>query len=182
MRAFIAVDLPGYLKDKITRLVKDFAECGLTFRWVKTKNLHLSLKFLGDIETSQIDEIKQVITKIAGSFKTFTIGFDNFGFFPNQRKPRIFFIDASKRGLLEDIARKLEEELEILGFKKEGRFKSHITLARIKDLKNIDCLKNKIKHIKLGETFPVAGITLYESILTGEGPIYEEIFSSNLTT
>lgn len=182
MRTFIAIELPGYLKDKLTRLIKDFTECDLAFRWVNVKNLHLTLKFLGDIELSQIDQVKQVILEVAGSFKAFTISFDNFGFFPNQRRPRIFFVGASKKGLLEDMARKIEDELEILGFKKGGRFKSHVTLARIKDLKNIDCLKNKIKQINLSEASPVAAITFYKSILTREGPIYQEIFRSNLTT
>lgn len=182
MRAFIAIDLPERIKSKIAELESDFKKCNLAFRWVKPENLHLTLKFLGDINQKQADKIKEAITKISGKFAAFETSFNGFGFFPDERKPRIFFISIDKEELLKGIASELEEELAKLGFEKENRFKSHITLARIKDLRNIESLKAKIKNTRLDEKFPADAIILYKSTLAKEGPIYGKIFKSNLTT
>lgn len=181
MRAFIAIDLPERIKRKIAKLENDLKKCDLAFRWVKPENLHLTLKFLGDINQEQVSKIKEAIAKVSDKFSAFKASFNGFGFFPNERRPRVFFISIDKKKLLKSIATELEEELETLGFKKEGKFKSHITLARIKDLKNIECLKSKIKNTQLDEKFPTDTIILYKSTLTKEGPIYGKIFKSNLT-
>jgi len=181
MRAFIAIDLPEKIKKKIAELENDFKKCNLTFKWVKPENLHLTLKFLGNINQEQINKINEAITTVSGKFAAFEASLSSFGFFPNARKPRVFFISIDKEELFKSIASELEKELETLGFEKEDRFKSHITLARIKNLKNIESLKEKIKNTRLDEEFPADTITLYKSTLTKEGPIYGKIFKSNLT-
>jgi len=180
MRTFIAIGLPERIKNKIAELENDLKKCDLAFRWVKPENLHLTLKFLGDIGQGQITKIKEAITKVSGKFAAFEAGFNGFGFFPNERRPRVFFISIDKEKLLKSIAGELEEELETLGFEKKNRFKSHLTLARIKDLKNIECLKAKIKNTQLDEKFLIRAIILYKSTLTKEGPIYGKIARSSL--
>lgn len=181
MRAFIAIDLPEKVKNKIAELENDLKKCDLAFKWVKPENIHLTLKFLGDINPEQVNKIKEVITKISAKFVAFKVNFNGFGFFPNQRKPKVFFISINKEKLLKNIASELEKELEMLSFERENKFKSHITLARIKDFRNIESLREKIKNTQLDEVFPVNTITLYKSILTKEGPIYGKIFKSSLT-
>lgn len=181
MRAFVGVGLPQKIKEKITELEKDFIKCDLAFKWVAPENLHLTLKFLGNIDEEQIIKIKQAITKVSGKFAAFEVSFDSFGFFPNERKPRVFFIGTTREKLLKNIVAKLEEELEALGVEKENRFKSHITLARIKNLKNIICLKEKIKNIRMDKKFPIDEIVLYKSTINEEGPVYEKIFKINIT-
>ena len=177
MRTFIAIDLPEKIKNKIAELENDFKKCNLTFKWVKPENLHLTLKFLGDIDQEGVSKINEAITTVSGKFAAFKASFNSFGFFPNEKNPRVFFISIDKEELFKSIASELEKELETLGFKKENRFKSHITLARIKDLKNIESLKEKIKNTQLNEEFPADTIILYKSTLTKEGPLYEEISS-----
>ena len=181
MRAFIAINLPKEIKEKIAQLKENFTQCDLAFKWVRPENVHLTLKFLGNIDEEQIIKIKEAISKVSGRFVAFEIRFNDFGFFPNKRKPRVFFVSTTSEELLKNIAVKLEEELEALGFEKEGRFKSHITLARIKNSKNIACLKEKVKNIHLNKKLPINEITLYKSTLTKEGPVYKEIFKSSLT-
>ena len=180
MRAFIAIDLPERIKSKIAELENDLKKCDLAFRWVKPENLHLTLKFLGNIDQEQVSKIKEAIAKVSGKFAAFETSFNGFGFFPNERRPRVFFISIDKEELLKSIATELEEELETLGFEKEGKFKSHITLARIKDLRNIESLKAKIKNTQLDEKFPTDTISFYKSILIKEGPIYGKIARSSL--
>ena len=180
MRAFIAIDLPEKIKSKIADIQRGLGRIDLSCKWVQPKNMHLTLKFLGEINPSGLEEIKDAISRCAACFKTFETGLQEFGFFPNEKRPRVFFISTSCADTLKSMADNLEDKLEPLGFQKEGRFKSHITLARIKQPKNIDCLLRELKNISLGETFAVGEIALYKSTLTPEGAIYEKIASSSL--
>ena len=181
MRVFIALDLPKIIKNKIAELENFFKQYDLNFRWVKPENLHLTLKFLGNINQEQVSKIERAITTVSGKFTAFNINLNGFGFLPKGKKPKVFFMSSKKGELLKSIIKELEEELETLGFDKENRFTAHITLARIKDSKNIESLKTKIKNTQLNQMFLADAITLYKSTLTKKGPIYGKIFKSNLT-
>ena len=89
-------------------------------------------------------------------------------------------IEAEKE-ILKDVYRKLEAALKALGFAPEDKFKSHLTLARLKGRKNLNQLKEGLKKISLSESFSVKAITLFKSTLTAEGPVYSEIFKAALT-
>lgn len=181
MRTFIAVELPLDIKEKIAKTTQPLQNLKLDANWVKNQNLHLTLKFLGEIKEAELDKITEIIDKTAKSFKAFRTGLGTFGFFPNEKRPRVFFIEAETKNVLESIAEALESLLEKIGFKKEGRFKSHITLARMKSSANIESLKSEIDKITFKEEFLVKEIALFKSALTSGGPIYEKIFKSNLT-
>ncbi len=181
MRAFIAVDLPSDIKTKIAKVTDQLKENDLAFNWVKSKNLHLTLKFLGDINKEKFEKIKEKIETVAKKFEPFSIELKKFGFFPNERKPRVFFIQTSGEEVLGKIAASIEEELENFGFEKEKKFKSHITLGRPKKNKNIKLLLKIAPGIKIKDKVLVDRISIFKSTLTNQGPIYEEIFSSNLT-
>jgi 2'-5' RNA ligase len=180
MRTFIAIDLPSYIKEKIYNITEIFKGCNLNAKWVEKDNFHMTLKFLGEIEEKKLEGIKKIIEIVANKFHNFEINLKEFGFFPNEKNPRVFFLSTDKEEALKTIATNLEEELENIGFPKENRFKSHITLARFKSRKNLDCLKRKIKEVAIQEKFTINGITLFKSTLTKYGPIYEEIFKKSL--
>ena len=104
MRAFIAIGLPERIKSKIAELENNLKKCDLAFKWVKPENLHLTLKFLGNIGQEQTGKIKEAITKVSGKFTAFEASFNGFGFFPSERRPRVFFISIDKEELLKSIA------------------------------------------------------------------------------
>jgi len=181
MRAFIAIDLPENLKNKLKLLQEDLKRYDLEVKWVKPENIHLTLKFLGNIdERTQVPRIKDIINRVSSNTRFFEATLEGFGFFPNEKNPRVFFVKITRQGLLKSIANQLEQRLQNLGFPIEGRFSSHLTLARIKNPKNIELLKEKIKDVKLKEILAVKEIILYKSTLTASGPIYERISSSPL--
>ncbi|MEI8349211.1 MAG: RNA 2',3'-cyclic phosphodiesterase [Candidatus Omnitrophota bacterium] len=178
MRLFIAIDLPDEIKQKLALLIKGFTKYDLDAKWVQDKNLHLSLKFLGEVTEEKIAEIQKVIKEAADWSSCLEATLNNFGFFPNEKHPRVFFVATNREEELKHIAMKLEDALEKLGFAKENRFTSHITLARLKSTKNIEALKNELKKVSVQEKMPVKEIVLFKSTLKPTGPVYERIFSA----
>ncbi|MBU1112480.1 MAG: RNA 2',3'-cyclic phosphodiesterase [Candidatus Omnitrophica bacterium] len=181
MRAFIAIDLPENLKNQLAQIQNDLKSCDLDLKWVKPENLHLTLKFLGDIDEKQLLEIKKIIKGIAFNQKTFEVSLEAFGFFPDSRKPRVFFVSTTNQDLLKTIVNRLETGLGKIGFPIEGRFKSHLTLARIKSSKNLETLLQNLKEVSLEGVFTVKEIAVYESRLKPTGPVYEKIARISLT-
>lgn len=181
MRAFIAIDLPISIKNKISRIQSHLKTSDISAKWVKPENIHLTLKFLGNIKEPQIGQVKDTIRETASLLKPFEVSFNNFGVFPNPKKPKVFFISLTEENALKKIADILENKLEKFGFKKENRFKAHITLARIKNATNIINLVKEITNISFIKSFAIQEIILFRSTLTQLGPTYEKVFRSNLT-
>lgn len=181
MRAFIAIDLPFNIKNKIRQIQTRLKSTEISAKWIKPENIHLTLKFLGNIEENQINEIKNIIKETTYISKPFQVSFNNFGFFPNPKKPKVFFISLTDESTLKKFTNILEEKLEKLGFKKEKRFEAHITLARIKNITNITNLVKEINNISFKKSFSINEIILFRSTLTQSGPIYAKVFSSSLT-
>lgn len=181
MRAFIAVDLPQEVKNKIEEIQNQLKFLGVSAKWVKPANVHITLKFLGYINEGQIKALKEIISQISLQFNAFRLKLDKVGSFPNLRRPRVLFVKAVPEENLKKISQQLEEELEKEGFKKEGRFKSHITLARFRKPKVMPGLEEKVSKIKMDKELPIDKISLFKSTLRPQGPVYEEIFKSRLT-
>jgi len=115
--------------------------------WVKQGNMHLTLKFLGDIGANQIESINSVLQNVAESHSSFDIGFSGIGVFPNLRRPRVLWIGITAGSepatqLAEDISNSLQP----LGFPREKRgFTPHLTLARIRYRINLEDVSGKFK-------------------------------------
>lgn len=181
MRAFIAIDLPVEIKTKFHEKEILFKKYDLAAKWVDARNTHLTLKFLGETGEDKLSAIKKIMASVARQFSPFIVNLTNFGFFPDEKNPRVFFVAIDNHELLKSIVQKLEKELTEMGFPVENKFHPHITLARVKNLKNILCLKETVKKITLSENFEIKKITLFESALTKTGPVYKAIFNASLT-
>ncbi len=136
MRSFIAIELPDEVTDAlraasatIKPTLKDPA-----IRWVPFENIHLTLKFLGEISADQKDAIQLALDRSSRGRETIPIILSGFGCFPNTHKPRIFWIGLQDpSGGLRELQQSIEDECAGLGFERERRqFKPHLTLARIK--------------------------------------------------
>ncbi|MCM8773999.1 MAG: RNA 2',3'-cyclic phosphodiesterase [Candidatus Omnitrophica bacterium] len=178
MRTFLAIPLSQNVKDYISEWENDFKCLKLDAKFVDCKNLHITLKFLGEINEDKIQPIKNIVDDVVKTFKPLEVKLVDFGFFPNRNNPRVFFIATDKEEELKKLAYNIEDRLENLGFVKEERFKSHITLARFKSKRDIESLNKIIYNLKLNKSFLIDRIVLFKSMLTPSGPIYEEIFTS----
>lgn len=180
MRLFIAIDIPDGLKEKISRLSNMLKKCDLDVNFVNPSNIHITLKFLGETSEENIDKIKSIITAASCSYKRFKLTTTEFGFFPSEKKPRVFFLATDNEEILKNIFLKLEEGLKGLGFAKENLFKSHLTIARLGSSKNITRLKDEIRDMRIKEEIEVCEIILFKSVLTPSGPVYEKLFCAQL--
>jgi len=189
MRTFIAIELPQQIKTDLAKLQEQLKQSNADVKWVKPANIHLTLKFLGEIDEQQLNKIKQVIEENAAEKNTFKIRISSLGAFPHISSPRVIWVglDSGDKETKE-IAAALEEKIEKIGIPKEGRvFSSHITIGRVRSPKNKESLVkllNKLAGNLTAENleFSVNKITLFKSNLSPKGPTYEVLHQANLRT
>ncbi len=184
LRTFIAIELTNELHEELHILQQEFKKSDIDAKWVEANNIHLTLKFLGNVDTGQIEKIKDILEEISKQTKPFYLHLAGVGAFPKLDYPRVLWvgIDEGKNETIE-IAKKLEEELEKIGFQKENRpFSLHLTLARIRSPKNKDKLKVLVEQTSFtsNNKVYVNKLTLFKSTLTLQGSIYETIQQVNL--
>jgi 2'-5' RNA ligase len=173
MRTFIAVEIPRHIRKKINNFIEEEKNKGLPIKWVKFENLHITLKFLGEIDENKKEQITPVIKELCKKYVRFNMNLQGLGCFPDPRNPRVLWIGVAQGNeILCDIARELEEKVSQFGFKKEKRFHAHLTIGRIKKFCKVDDILAKNLDT---EPFSVDSIVLFESKLKPEGPIYQEL-------
>jgi 2'-5' RNA ligase len=184
MRTFIAIKIPKEIKDKLTKLENDLRNGVLReafIKWVKPGNIHLTLKFIGEVDERKLEDIKIGLKKVVREFSPFQVSFSEVGGFPNLRRPRVIWVGVKEgKQTVVSLATKIEDELARYGIEKEKREKSpHITIGRVKRPVVLD--SNVVEGLSFeGEPFKVAEIFLIKSQLTPEGPIYTDITSYRL--
>jgi len=133
MRAFIAIDLSDAIRQALGRL-RDRVSLPGTVRWVRSEGIHLTLKFLGEIDPLMIPDVTGAMARAGAAVPPFIFRVGGFGCFPGPRNPRVFWVGVRTDGpSLAALKKNLDDELGPLGFGRESRaFKPHLTLARIK--------------------------------------------------
>lgn len=173
MRTFLAIEVPQYLRKKVDSLIQEEKKRGLPIKWVACDNLHITLKFLGEIDGIKKDEIAPVIAEVSKRYTPFKVRLEGLGCFPSPRNPRVLWVGVTDGAeTLGRLASDLEERLSQFDFKKEKRFHAHLTIGRIKKFCKIDDILSKSITT---DAFGVDAITLFKSTLKPEGPIYEEL-------
>lgn len=181
-RAFLAVDLDGGLRaDKV---LTELRTSGADLRLVDARNLHITIKFLGDTEESRIPDVRGAMEESVRSIAPFELIFRGLGVFPNRNRIRVVWIGLEGAEPLSLIARRLDESLSRIGFGKEGDFSPHLTVARVKSPRNRDRLAGILDERAdedLGK-MTVGRIALKKSVLSSAGPTYttvEEVMLGN---
>lgn len=181
MRAFIAIELPKEIKDFLGSLQEELKKSGADVKWVMPRNIHLTLKFLGEIDEQKLNKVKEVLENIAENKNYFSLSLSSLGAFPKIDSPRVIWvgIEAGAQDTIKEIAQELERKIaEAAGIPKEKRpFSSHITLGRLRSSLNMFRLVRELKisasSLENKPGFNVTKFTLFKSTLTLKGPIYE---------
>jgi 2'-5' RNA ligase len=171
IRAFISVNLTPEIRAKIGEAERDFDMKGL--KPVEPGLVHVTLKFLGNIDESKVDGIEAALKKI--TVKPFKATFRSLGGFPNPRSPRVIWIGAE--GDFVALNEQVESLLEGLGYPREGRFNAHVTIGRVKfpdpgHKQRLPPLFEKYKDFVAGE-MDVDSIHMMKSTLGPKGPRYD---------
>ncbi len=189
LRAFIAIDLPQPFQDAIekqTSRLRQAAGDGLV-RWIPPQNIHLTLKFLGNIAASHMDFLKQLLHQTADSHQPFDMQIGGIGSFPNSKLPRVLWAGVHAPADLASLQKTIETGAARLGYEKEARpFSPHLTLGRVRqgidprDLQKISAALNGIQIGNIGSA-RVDAVHLYKSELRPEGSLYTKLFSAPLS-
>lgn len=166
MRLFIAIEVPKEVREHLNSIQKELPD-ELKF----VKEYHLTLKFLGEVEDDKVDEIKKKLKEI--KFDSFTAELSDVGVFPNEDYIKVVWVGVEPKDKIIELQQKVEKSL-LRMFLNDNRFHPHITIARVKFLKDKEGFKKKLKEIKAEKlSFDVGSFKLIKSVLTKEGPVYE---------
>ena len=164
IRSFIAIEIPEAFKYKLKSAMNELDVPGV--KPVFYRNLHLSLKFLGDITPDKLEQVKYKLSKI--SFRSFRIKLKKLGVFPSPDYIRVVWVGAESKQFLE-LSKKINDSLNDLFPLEE--ITPHITIARVKKKINLEKFLKKYSSIDLG-SFKVDSFKIMQSILKKEGPEY----------
>ena len=129
MRLFIALDIPAEIRKRISEFMERARGYAPNARWARVEGLHITLKFIGWFDDARVDEIKRALS--AARSQPIEVSFENAGFFPGEKSPRVFWIGVKSSEALPALASTIDEATQKLGIAKEERaFSPHLTLAR----------------------------------------------------
>ena len=169
MRYFIGISLPQEVKDYLVDLQKNIGNDSAKVRWVSKKNLHLTLKFLGDLDENTLQRTRAILRSI--SFSSFSVTLGKIGLFPSIHRPRILWINLLPPKNILELQGDIEYTLSSL-FPRDKQFTVHLTLGRIVFLKHINLL-TKLDSLPLNcPSFTLSSFSLFQSVLHHHGPTY----------
>ncbi len=189
LRSFIAIELPLHLQDAIEKQTARLRQTlgNEIVRWVPAQNMHLTLKFLGDIATSHVDFLKQLLTRVGDSHPQFDLQIGGLGSYPTSRRPRVLWAGLHTPTDLISLQKSVEAGTTRLGYEQEEHdFSPHLTLGRVRQTispTEMQKVRNTMSTIQLGNisTARVDSIHLFKSDRLPSGSIYTKLFSAPLS-
>jgi 2'-5' RNA ligase len=174
MRSFVAINLPEKLRVSLSTTASGFAKIR-PLRPVKPDNIHLTLKFLGEVNEASIESIKQALSSASRGHDGFSLNVRSIGAFPDLRRPSVIWAGLDESRELLNLWSDIEKHLADIGFAPEpGGFSPHLTIGRVKDAKLSAGIADIILPLKdsFFGSIDVAVFSLMKSILKPEGPVY----------
>jgi RNA 2',3'-cyclic 3'-phosphodiesterase len=190
LRAFIAVEIPPEIHKAIEKKTAPLrAALGSSIvRWVPSDNIHLTLKFLGDISPANVDMLSQMLNVEVSQHSVFELKFGGLGAFPNPKRPRVIWIGIQAPAGLEALQHGIEAATATLGYPGEARpFSPHLTIGRVKQTAGpagVQKIRTALEEAKVGAlgTTQVTTVHLFKSDLKPSGAVYARLFSAPLKT
>lgn len=172
MRVFIAALIPQEIKIEIKKYVDEIRPNWEGVRWEDHEKLHVTLKFLGELEESRVEEVVNALRVPLRLYSPFEMVISRFGGFPSLKNPRVLFIALSENEGLLRLYNEIEERLEALGFKRETRsFVPHITVGRVKGRPRLSGSLPAPRRV----SFLISEVAVMRSILSPEGSRYSTL-------
>lgn len=175
MRIFIGINFSDSTREEIERSLKPFKKIATPIKWVKPENVHLTLKFIGEVSPEKYSQIEEVFTNNDFNVGAFDLEIAGFGKFGRGRELNILWVGIEKNETIKNLYQRIEDTLAKIGISKEKRpFKAHLTVGRNKKNFNFKPLfelldKNADVHVT---KFRVNAFQVFKSELFSTGPVY----------
>ena len=179
MRLFVALDVPEATRHALGDAIQKFESVCRGARWAREESVHVTLKFIGHVEETKLPAIKDCLGEAKVSSPV-EIAFRTFGFFPNERRPRVFWLGTESGPNLAALAAEIESSLEPLGIPRDARaFKPHLTLARFKTEEGLPKLREMVASLARPDfgRMIATEFHLYESVLNSSGAAHTKLAS-----
>jgi 2'-5' RNA ligase len=183
IRCFIALEMPIEIQIKLGDIIGQLKKTGADVKWVDPSNIHLTLKFLGEIPESAVLRAGLGLNTLKGKFKTIHSGLGGLGAFPSLDRPKVIWAGLSQGAEeIKEIYREVERLTADISEEEKGReFSPHLTLGRVRSNKNIQQLKEAIKKADIPKNdIRITRLALMKSTLTREGAIYSVLNEAEL--
>jgi 2'-5' RNA ligase len=187
-RCSLAIEVPMPLQDAVEEAlidVRDRIRSDLV-RWIPGRNIHLTLKFLGDTTTSNLEMVRASMEVVAAQFRPLEVAIGGFGAFPNRRNPRVLWVGLAVPDELSTLHRELDLATGRLGYTSEEReFSPHLTVGRVRQniaATDVKGIRDELERTTLGEigVWRADAIHLFRSELMPSGSRYSRLFSTAL--
>jgi 2'-5' RNA ligase len=176
IRAFLAIDVPDSYRVGLAAVQDALKKSGADVKWVTPANIHLTLKFFGEITSAQVEAIAAAAGAIAAATPVLTLQAQSLGTFPGPKNPRVIWVGlAGQTEALGNLVQELEQAFAALGFPPENRpFTPHLTLGRVRSGRGREALCSLIQSLTLPpfQAFTMTQMVLYQSTLRPTGALY----------
>jgi len=183
IRTFFAIELPVDIRRIIVNTLDNLnLYSSKSIKWVSRDHLHITIKFIGEFNPEHTELLKKKIQQEFVNCQPFSIHLSQFGFFPNQKNPKVLWLGAQDSGKIHQLAKIIEDTASIFGYPQENKpFHPHITLGRIRhtlSANDIDVLSTCLKSNNLDnvQVF-IKEVVFNKSDLKRTGPEYKKLFS-----
>jgi RNA 2',3'-cyclic 3'-phosphodiesterase len=185
LRSFVAVEIPAEMQSALARCTAPLQKAlpKPLIRWVAPQNVHLTLKFLGDVSPANLERLAEALKVEAVAHETFTMSVDGLGAFPTPRRARVIWIGLEAPAALMALLRGVESVAARLGYASENRpFSPHLTIGRVgqnvsaTDLQRIRTALEGTVVGALG-TVRVEAVHIFKSDLKPGGPVYSHLYT-----
>jgi 2'-5' RNA ligase len=179
MRLFVAIGLPDQVKERLAKVVAQLRTPRADVRWIPTESMHLTLKFLGNVDVRDVGAVDAAVNRVADAARSTRGRLCGLGSFPHLRRPRVLWIGArTGDAALATLYAALQAELAGIGFPVDRRgFHPHVTLGRARSderLPELRAVLNELRSVDAGD-FPIDALTLFESELRSGGARYNAL-------
>ena len=179
VRTFIAIRLHDSLQNAVSEIIDKLASTNAKVKWVEPENVHLTLKFLGNVEEERLPEVYEACERAAKGVAPIDIEMRALGCFPDTKSPRIVWLGIERGAdALKRLQERVESELRATGFPKEDKpFRAHLTLGRVKGKQKLAALCRLLeekRNVFVG-TMRAEKISVMKSKTMPAGPVYTEL-------
>jgi len=177
VRLFVAVRLPSALRAGIVEATRELRDTLDGVRWVPEEQLHLTLRFLGDVEAARVDGVAEALRRGVGDRAPFALELSGAGRFPSRGEPRVLWLGVTRPPALRAVHAAVEQSLATVGLEGDGRpFRPHVTLGRVRRGRRLSpSLSGVLDRVSFAAACPIKSFSLMRSSLSPAGAKHEVV-------